>query len=272
VSAATVSRPVRELADALRRHGVEGCEAALVLGSGLGVLADRLQAARSIPYDEIEHMPHSAVPGHAGRLVIGELAGRRVLAQQGRVHLYEGWSAHEVTRAVRAFVACGVRVVVLTNAAGGLRAEWAPGTLMRIDDHVNLQGASPLAPGEAGLGTPYDADLGRALEKAARDAGVGLEHGVYAGLPGPSYETPAEIRMLRWMGADAVGMSTVAEALAARAAGARVAAVSCITNHAAGITGRRLAHDEVIEEGRRAADRFAALLERAVPQLVAAGG
>jgi purine-nucleoside phosphorylase len=256
------------LTASLRALDIEGVELAFVLGSGLGVFAERLVGARTIPYAEIDGMPQSAVPGHAGCLVVGEIAGKRVLVQQGRVHLYEGWSAHEVTRAVRAFAALGCRGIVLTNAAGGLRPEWKPGTLMRIADHIDLQGRTPLADAERGFGSPYDPALGAALEEGADQAGVELVSGVYAALLGPSYETPAEVRMLRWMGADAVGMSTAAEALAARAAGMRVAAVSCITNQAAGISGAALSHQEVIEAGRAAAQNFCALLERAVPHLV----
>jgi purine-nucleoside phosphorylase len=217
-------------------------------------------------------MPRSAVPGHAGQLVVGELAGRRLVVQQGRVHLYEGWSDRDVSRAVRAFAAVGVRGLVLTNAAGGIRPEWTPGTLMRVTDHLNLQGATPLLPRERATGCPYDAELGAALDRAAVEAGVPLERGVYAGLLGPAYETPAEIRMLRWAGADAVGMSTVAEASAARAAGLRVAAVSCITNQAAGISKEKLSHAEVVATGKAVAQRFCKLLETAVPHLAKALG
>jgi purine-nucleoside phosphorylase len=193
-----------------------------------------------------------------------------VLVQQGRVHLYEGRGALEVTRAVRAFAAVGVRALVLTNAAGGLREEWAPGTLMRITDHLNLQGETPLGDGEQGHGTPYDEAFGEELDAAARAAGVVLERGLYAGLRGPSYETPAEIAMLGGLGADAVGMSTVLEALAAHAAGMRVAAVSLVTNPAAGLARGPLAHEEVVAAGAAAAGRFGSLLEAAVPRLAAA--
>ena len=258
----------RALADELRRCECTGFELALVAGSGLGALADELSGSTTIPFEELDAMPRSAVPGHAGRFVLGELGGRRVLVQQGRVHLYEGWSAHEVTRAVRAFALLGCRGVILTNAAGGLHEEWAPGTLMRITDHIDLQRAGPLFPAERGVGSPYDAELGARLEHAAEEAQVGLERGVYAGLLGPAYETPAEIRMLAWMGADAVGMSTVAEAAAAHAAGLRVAAISCITNHAAGIAPEPLSHDEVMAVGREASERFTRLFEAAVPDLL----
>jgi purine-nucleoside phosphorylase len=282
------------LVESLERHGARDATLAIVLGSGLGAFAARLQDARVIPYGAIGGMPASAVPGHAGRLVLGELGGVRVLVQEGRVHLYEGWSAEEVTRAVRAFAALGVPGVVLTNAAGGLHREWPPGTFMRIRDHLNLQAETPLGPGrplvpaircepatrparaigpaheESRASTPYDPDLGSALELGARETGTALENGVYAGLRGPAYETPAEIRMLAWMGADAVGMSTVLEAIAARAAGARVAAVSCITNPAAGIAPEPLSHAEVIAVGQAASRRFCDLLERSLPRIAAA--
>jgi purine-nucleoside phosphorylase len=258
-------RDVERLAASLRAHGVEGARVALVLGSGLGAFAARLEGARSIPYAELDGMPGSAVPGHAGRLALGEVRGVRVVVQQGRAHLYEGWSAHEVTRAVRALARLGVRALILTNAAGGLRREWTPPALMRIGDHLNLQGRTPLLAAEAGLGTPYDPRLGAALDEAARVAGVVLQRGVYAGVLGPSYETPAEIRMLAAFGADAVGMSTVCEAQAAHAAGMRVAAVSCITNLAAGISPEPLAHADVVAAGARIARPFCDLLEAAVP-------
>ena len=252
---------------AFAERGLGGAQVAFVLGSGLGAFADRLQDATAVPFDELPGLPRSGVAGHAGRIVVGELAGRRVLVQQGRVHAYEGRSAAEVTRCVRAIVASGARTVVLTNAAGGLHAAWPPGTLMRVVDHVNRQGLTPLASDEVARGTPYDAELGDVLERAARAAGVGLERGVYAGLPGPSYETPAEIRMLRWLGVDAVGMSTVLEAAAAHATGARVCALSLITNFAAGITGEKLSHEEVVATGKAAAQKFQSLLEHALPEL-----
>jgi len=190
--------------------------------------------------------------------------------QQGRVHLYEGWSVQELTRLVRAFAALGVRALVLTNAAGGIRAGFGPGTLMRIRDHINLQGRAPLARAERGFGTPWDAQLGALLDGAAAQAGLALENGVYAGLFGPAYETPAEIRWLRSLGADAVGMSTVAEALAARACGMRVAGISCITNLAAGLAPGPLSHAEVLESGRRTAADFCALLEQSVQPIASA--
>lgn len=255
------------LVEALRREGVGEARVAFVLGSGLGAFADGLEERRAIAYRDLEGMPESRVPGHAGKLVLGVRQGVPLVCQQGRVHLYEGWSAREVTRAVRAFVRAGVPSVVLTNAAGGLHADWPVPSLMRVTDHLALQGASSLAPAEQACGCPYDAELGEALERGAAEAGVRLERGVYAGLPGPSYETAAEIRMLRRAGADAVGMSTVQEAQVAYVEGARVAAVSCISNLAAGISPEPLDHLEVIEAGRRAAEPFRALLESALPHL-----
>jgi purine-nucleoside phosphorylase len=265
--ASNVATEIDRLAKSLEKHGVGGARLGFVLGSGLGVFAQRIEKARAIPYAEIAGMPRSSVPGHAGQLVVGELGGVRVVAQQGRVHLYEGWSVDEVTRCVRALAKVGVKGVVLTNAAGGTRGDWPPGTLMRIVDHVNLQGQTPLAPIEAGVGRVWDEAFGAALDASAKTRKLELARGVYVGLPGPSYETPAEVRMLRWLGADAVGMSTVAEALAARASGMRVAGISCITNYAAGVTEQIPNHEEVIEVGRKAAQKFSDLLEAATPEL-----
>jgi purine-nucleoside phosphorylase len=256
------------IAEGLAARGLRGADVALVLGSGLGGFAERLAGARAVPFAELPGMPQSGVPGHAGRFVEGELGGARVLVQAGRAHLYEGYTGEEVTRGVRAMAALGVRALVLTNAAGGLRRAWPPGTLMRVEDHLNLTGTVPPA-SRASAGSPYDAEAGAALARAAERAGVGLESGVYAGLAGPAYETPAEVRMLAWMGADAVGMSTVLEALAAAAAGLRVAALACITNHAAGLGSAPLAHADVLAAGRAAAERIERLLAQAILTLAA---
>jgi len=270
MSTAASASAVELLAGELRARDVCDFELAFVLGSGLGDFAERLAHPVVVSYAEVEYMPRSAVEGHAGRLVVGTLGGRRVLAQQGRVHFYEGWSGSQVTRAVRAFRTLGCRGVVLTNAAGGVRADWKPGTLMRIADHVNMQGRAALTAGERAAANPWDEGFARALDAAAADAGIALEAGVYAAMLGPAYETPAEIRMLRALGADAVGMSTVAEACAACAAGARVAGVSLVTNPAAGLSEAKLDHKDVLAAGRRASKRFCALLEAAVPHLAAA--
>jgi purine-nucleoside phosphorylase len=263
---------VDRLAGELEEHGIADFRVAFVLGSGLGAFAERLGGAREVPFDTLASLPASRVPGHAGKLVIGEIAGTRVLVQQGRVHLYEGWSAHEVTRSVRAFARVGCKALVLTNAAGGLVADWPVPSLMRVVDHINLQGRTPLLSSEVGRGTPYDEELGAVLDSAAEEAGVRLYKGVYAGLLGPSYETPAEVRLLGELGAEAVGMSTVAEALTAQATGMRTCAISCISNHAAGISATPLSHDEVVAAGGAIAGDFCDVLERAVPKLAAAIG
>lgn len=260
-------RELERLVRSLEEQGCGGARVAVVLGSGLGELGARLADAKHVPYADLPGMPASGVVGHAGELVRGELAGVPVLLQRGRVHLYEGRSPREVTRAVRAFAALGVRALLLTNAAGGLDAGWPAGTLMRIDDHVNQQRTTSLLPGEGGYGRPYDAALGEALASGAREAGVKLEAGVYLGLPGPTYETPAEIRMLQRIGADAVGMSTVLEASAAWAAGLRVCGISLISNPAAGLHDKPLAHDEVVAAGQAASERFCALVEAALPHI-----
>ena len=264
------------LATSLRDHpglAIERVELALVLGSGLGAFADALDDPCRVPYDQLAGMPTSAVPGHAGCLVAGEVADHRVLVQQGRVHLYEGWSPFEVTRAVRAFAACGVGGLVLTNAAGGANRAFPPGTLMRLSDQLNFQGVSALLPGEsdpADAGVVHDPELGALLDRVSADTENPLEVGVYAGNLGPAYETPAEVELARRCGADAVGMSTVLEASAAAAAGMRVVAVSCITNPAAGIAEEPLSHEEVMEVGAAVAGRFQRLLTDAVPHLCAA--
>lgn len=265
---ASVDPGAGALAEDLAARGGEGIELAVVLGSGLGAFADALDEPRAIPFDDLARMPASRVPGHAGRLVLGRIGGVRVLVQAGRAHLYEGFSAREVARAVRAYALLGCRTIVLTNAAGGLDAARAVPHLMRIRDHVNLQGRSPLAAHEAGRGSPYDEALSHALDRAAREEHIALATGIYAGLLGPSYETPAEIKMLARFGAAAVGMSTVCEALAARAEGMRVCALSCITNHAVGISPHPLAHDEVVAASARVAGDLRRLLVRAVPLLV----
>lgn len=263
----TIDPPIELLAGALAERGAREARLAFVLGSGLGALAERLEDARAIPFTELPGLPQSHVAGHAGRIHLGRLGGVPVLVQEGRLHRYEGWSAREVVRSVRAYCRLGLRGVVLSNAAGGLRPDWPPGTLMRIADQINLQGASPLAQAEARRGNPYDPALGSILEQAARSSGRRLEHGTYAGLLGPSYETAAEVRMLRAMGADAVGMSTVAEAQAAAASGARVAGISLISNQAAGLSAEPACHDEVLAAGKAAAAAIAELFLAAVAPL-----
>lgn len=247
----------------------------VVLGSGLGAFADGLEGAEVIPYDRIPHFPISKVPGHAGRLVVGSVGGRPVLVQQGRVHLYEGWTPWEVTLPARVMTRLGLPIVVVTNAAGGLNLEFLPGDLMLIQDHLNLTGANPLngenldtfGPRFPDCSDAYTKALRRKAHAVAKRLGLNVREGVYAGLLGPSYETPAEIRMLATMGADAVGMSTVHEVIALAHGGVRVLGISCITNLAAGISATALNHAEVTETGKRVAAEFIRLLGAVVPEL-----
>jgi purine-nucleoside phosphorylase len=238
----------------------------LVLGSGLGPLVNEVDAILSLPYEEITGLPVSTVPGHAGRFVFGRLAGSRVLVAQGRVHLYEGRTAEEVTATVRFMDSLGVRKLVLTNAAGTLNSGFAPGTWMMLGDHLNLTGTSPLLGGAnfVDMSAVYSPELRARFSAAAKAESVTLHEGVYAGLLGPQYETPAEVRMLRTLGADAVGMSTVLEAIQARALKMEVAGFSCLTNWAAGISGQALDHHEVLETGRIAAEQMMRILTRAL--------
>lgn len=250
-------------------------DAAIVLGSGLGDFADALQNATTTPYGEIPHWPASAVIGHAGKLVVGSLHGKTVAALSGRAHFYEGHDLKTVTFATRVLGLLGVKTLILTNAAGGINVNFKPGTLMVIDDHINLLGSSPLVgPNEDRFGQRfpdmtevYSTRLRQIADEAARVAGVEIAHGVYVALHGPSYETPAEIRFLRTIGADAVGMSTVPEALVARHMGMEVLGISCITNPAAGVLPEPLRHDEVMEVARRVKGEFSALLEGIVERL-----
>jgi purine-nucleoside phosphorylase len=243
-------------------------EVAIVLGSGLGPLAERLEGARRIPYAEIAHFPGTTVLGHQGELVAGKLGGKPVLAQSGRFHLYEGHPPETVALPVRAFAALGVRTLILTNAAGGIRRTFARGVLMMIADHINLTFRNPLIgpvlPGEErfpDMSDPYDAGLRSLAREVARGRGVALEEGVYIQVLGPSYETPAEIRMAERMGGDAIGMSTAVEVVAARARGLRCLAFSTITNPAAGTTAERLDHAEVVEVARQVAGDLERLVE-----------
>ncbi len=258
-----------EAADHLRGRA-EAPRVAVVLGSGLGAFAEGLVDAITIDYAEVPHFPEVGVVGHAGRLVVGNVpgGGPRVAALAGRVHVYEGHSVAHVVHPVRALRAWGVDSVVFTNAAGGMRPRLAAGTLMLIKDHVNLSGHNPLTgPNDDRLGPrfpdlsqAYDKKLRAAFRAAAREKGIALAEGVYVGLAGPSYETPAEIRMLQNIGGDAVGMSTVCEVIAARHCGLRAAGISCITNAAAGLSDQLLDHDEVKQTADRVRDAFVALL------------
>ena len=250
-------------------------EIAIVLGSGLGDFASTLGDAATFEYTDIPNWPASNVVGHAGKLVIGTMAGKRVAALSGRVHFYEGHDLRTVTFATRVVGALGVRTLILTNAAGGVNLTFTPGTLMLMDDHINLMGSNPLVgPNDDRLG-PRFPDMSEVYSKrlravageAARAQGLSLAHGVYVALLGPSYETPAEIRYLRTIGADAVGMSTVPEAIAARHMGIDVLGISCITNMAAGVLPQPLDHAEVMETARRVRGQFISLLEGVIGDL-----
>ncbi len=245
---------------------------AIVLGSGLGDFAEEFQDAVAIPYAEIPGFATSTAQGHAGRLVVGTVDNVPVAAMQGRVHFYEGYSLEEVTFPVRTFKLLGIKTLVLTNAAGGVDVQLSQGALMVINDHLNLMGANPLrGPNDDRFGPRfpdmtevYSRELQELAVAEARAIGVDLRRGIYAGLAGPSYETPAEIHMLRGFGADAVGMSTVPEAIVARHMSMQVLGISCITNMAAGISDQPINHDEVMEIGRRVRDTFARLLRRLI--------
>ena len=259
---------VHETAEWLRRRaGVP--DAAIVLGSGLGGFTAALSGAVSSRYGDIPNWPAAAVAGHAGELAIGTMSGKRVAALSGRAHFYEGHDLQTVTFATRALGLLGVRTLILTNAAGGINTAFTPGTLMAIDDHINLMGSNPLigtnddrfGPRFPDMTEVYSKRLRRIADDAAAALGVTLAHGVYVALHGPSYETPAEIRFLRTVGADAVGMSTVPEAIVARHMGIEVLGISCITNAAAGVLPKPLVHDEVMEVARRVRAQFSALLE-----------
>jgi purine-nucleoside phosphorylase len=246
-------------------------DTALILGSGLGGLADRIENPISIPYRAIPGFPPSSVAGHAGRFVAGHLGARRVLLAAGRYHLYEGHSLDTVAMPTRVMHACGVRTLFVSNAAGGINRAMRAGDLMIIEDHLNLMWRTPLAgaprPEETrfpDMSAPYDPTLLRVLRDAALECDIPFASGIYAALPGPAYETPAEIRMLERLGADAVGMSTVPEVLTARALGMSVAGVSCITNVAAGMRNSPLSHAEVLETTARVAGSF----ERLVTEFV----
>jgi purine-nucleoside phosphorylase len=237
----------------------------VILGSGLGAFVQSLSIHAVVPFADVAGLPCPRVPGHLPRLVLGQLGDERFLVAQGRVHLYEGHSAREVTATVRLMHACGARQLILTNSAGSLSAQNVPGTWLMITDQLNLTGTSPLL-GTASftdLSEIYSRRLRTLFSNAAGEAGIPLREGVYAGVIGPQYETPAEIRMLRTLGADAVGMSTVLEAIHARALGMEVAGFSCLTNWAAGLAGT-LSHDEVLTMGTHTAGTLARLLLHAL--------
>jgi purine-nucleoside phosphorylase len=247
-------------------------EIGLVAGSGLGGALGALPVLAEVPFDRVPGLPAARVPGHRGSFALLDCRGVRVLAMFGRVHLYEGHAVPVVTAGIRALAGAGAKAVLLTNAAGGIRGDLAPGRFMRIDDQINLTGTSPLegGPNFIDMSRIYDPALAAALAEAATAAGIELAAGVYAGVRGPQYESPAEVRMLRTLGADAVGMSTVLEAIAARALGMRVAGLSLISNFAAGVAAGTLDHTEVMAAGRAAQDDFGSLIGEFLPRAAAA--
>lgn len=259
----------------IRSRTSEEARIALVLGSGLGGFADEFEDATAISYGEIPGFVPSTAEGHAGRLVIGRVNQIPIAAMQGRLHFYEGYSLEEVTFPIRTLKLLGIKTIVLTNAAGGINVELTQGALMVISDHLNLMGVNPLrGPNDERFGVRfpdmsevYSRDLQEMVVQEARAMGVEVRRGIYAGLAGPSYETPAEIHMLRTFGADAVGMSTVPEAIVARQMGLSVLGISCITNMAAGISDQPINHEEVIETGERVRATFTQLLRRLIARL-----
>jgi purine-nucleoside phosphorylase len=248
---------------------------AIVLGSGLGDFADEVTDSVKVDFTAIPHFSPSTAVGHAGRLVIGNVAGCALIVMQGRIHLYEGHSAAQVAFPIRVFARLGVSSIILTNAAGGINLEYGQGSLVVIKDHINLQGQNPLVgiedprfgPRFIDMTEAYSRQYRRLVLDAAKKLGINVPEGVYAGLLGPSYETPAEIRFLRLIGADLVGMSTVPEVIAARQMGIKVLAISCVTNMAAGILDKPLNHEEVLDTGRRVAGQFKSLLREVIPEM-----
>jgi len=275
-----VTRPsvwerVEETAADIRRRCPTLPETAIVLGSGLGDFSDTLLDAVVAPYAELPHWPPSSVIGHSGKLVIGTVAGKRIAALSGRVHFYEGFDLQTVVFATRVMGRLGVRRLILTNAAGGINTAFASGALMIIDDHINMLGSNPLiganddrfGPRFPDMTEVYSRRLRDIADDVARARGIPLAHGIYVAVHGPSYETPAEIRFYRTMGADAIGMSTVPEAIAARHMGLEVLGISCISNMAAGIVAQPIVHDEVIATMQRIRSSFIALLEGIIERL-----
>jgi len=277
-----------EAADFIRSKYSSPIETAIVLGSGLGAFADELENSVSIPFEEIPNFAKATVEGHAGRLVLGEIAGKSVAVQAGRFHYYEGYDMQQVTFPMRTFGLMGVETVILTNAAGSLSTEMKPGSLMLINDHLNCIGENPLrGPNDARFGprfpdmtNVYDYALQDIVVTAAADISKErfergedkeltdfLHRGIYCGLSGPTYETPAEIRMYRLLGADALGMSTVPEAIVARHQGMKVIGISCITSFGAGMTDGEIDHEHVMETGARVADVFKELLRRTLKEI-----
>lgn len=266
---------IQEAADFISSKTSVSPKVGLILGSGLGVLADHIENAVSIAYQEIPYFPQSTVEGHAGELLIGSVHGTSVVLMKGRFHMYEGYGPELTAFPVRVMKALGVEKLLVTNAAGGINTSYNPGDLMLIADHINMTGRNPLTgPNDNELGArfpdmseAYSRKLREVAKQVAEEKGIPLQEGIYVGLLGPSYETPAEIRMFRTLGADAVGMSTVSEVIVARHAGIEVLGISCISNMAAGILDQPLSHEEVIETTDRVREKFLNLVLGIIPKL-----
>lgn len=266
---------IQEAAAYIRSKSDITPEIGLILGSGLGILADLIEEGVSIAYNEIPHFPVSTVEGHDGELLVGKIQGRPVIMMKGRFHMYEGYGPEVTAFPVRVMKELGVSSLLVTNAAGGVNTSYKPGNLMVLSDHLNLTGRNPLiGPNDSKLGVrfpdmseAYSRRLRQVFKDTAAEQGLEVQEGVYAGLLGPTYETPAEIRMLRTLGADAVGMSTVSETIVARHAGIEVLGISCITNMAAGILDQPLSHDEVMETADMVRDQFLKLVLAIIPQM-----
>lgn len=259
----------------IQKHITEPIQIGLVLGSGLSTLGDELENRRTIAYEKIPHFPTSTVAGHEGQLALGHLSGKKVLAMQGRFHFYEGYSMDEVTFPIRVMKALGIDTVIITNAAGGINETFSPGDLMVITDHINMTGTNPLiGPNDPALGERFP-DLTKAYDdwmiehaqSTAKQLNINLQTGVYVGNSGPTYETPAEVRMLGKLGGDAVGMSTVPEVIVARHANLRVLGISCISNMAAGINNEQLSHDQVVATAKTSERDFKLLVKNIIKNL-----
>jgi purine-nucleoside phosphorylase len=250
-------------------------EIGIILGSGLGPIASRIENPITIPYTDLPHFHGTSVEGHAGKMIIGNFHGVPCVVLQGRFHVYEGYEMSDVVFPTRTICALGIKTLLLTNASGGINTRYRPGDIMIIEDHINLMGDNPLkGPNLAQLGPrfpdmseAYSADCVRILEETATELGIALQKGTYAGVLGPTYETPAEVRMLRTLGGDAVGMSTVPEAIAANHLGVRVAGLACITNLASGLSAQKLTHVEVVKNIKLSVENLDRILEKAIPKL-----
>jgi purine-nucleoside phosphorylase len=274
-----IYQKIREAVDAIRARTPLTPEIGIILGSGLGSVTDNVVNPVSIPYTEIPHFHGTSIEGHAGRMVLGMFHGVPTVFLDGRFHLYEGYPMEEVVFPTRTVCGLGVQTLVLTNAAGGVNTRYRPGDVMIIEDHLNLMGDNPLkgpnlaqfGPRFPDLSEAYSKDCVEIFKTSAKELGIEVHQGVYAGLLGPTYETPAEIRMYRTLGADALGMSTVPESIAANHLGIRVAGLSCITNLAAGLSPQKLSHQEVIENSRMGAEKMKKILQTSMPRLVHRG-